>query len=95
MTRVGRRIKFMFDLISSDIFITEVPSESYNLNHPVLFVAFTEDVIAIPAFGDGTHTQYVKGPYTRRELAGDHWAVATKADEVNMMLLEWTEGLVE
>lgn len=71
----------------------DVPSTSYNLTQPLLFVAFKKDYIALPIFGDTTHGQYAKGTVTRKEVDGDHWAVVSHAHELNEMLLEWMKGL--
>ncbi|KAJ7183399.1 hypothetical protein C8R46DRAFT_1066900 [Mycena filopes] len=70
-----------------------VPSTAYELNKPVLFVAFNKDVIGLPVFGDTTHSRYVKGPLTRKEVEGDHWAVMSHAVELNEILVKWIEGL--
>ncbi|KAJ7152851.1 hypothetical protein C8R46DRAFT_1120557 [Mycena filopes] len=44
-------------------------------------------------FGDTTHSRYVKGPLTRKEVDGDHWAVMSHAVELNETLVKWIEGL--
>ncbi|KAJ7144784.1 hypothetical protein C8R43DRAFT_1014012 [Mycena crocata] len=66
----------------------KVSPAAYNLNLPILFVAFNADYIGLPMFGDGTHAQYVKGTLTRKEVPGDHWAVMSHALELNEILLE-------
>ncbi|KAF8990696.1 alpha/beta-hydrolase [Hymenopellis radicata] len=70
-----------------------VPRANVNLTKPTLYVPFTKDDVALPLFGDGTHSQYVKGTYTRKELDGDHWAVMSQAQELNEILVEWINGL--
>ncbi|KAJ7575688.1 hypothetical protein C8J56DRAFT_900660 [Mycena floridula] len=71
----------------------QIPSTAYNLNKPVLFVAFTKDDIGLPLFGDATLGQYAKGPMTRAEVAGDHWAVVSHAPEINDILVRWIKAL--
>ncbi|KAJ6614936.1 alpha/beta-hydrolase [Mycena sp. CBHHK59/15] len=71
----------------------QIPVTSHAIRQPCLFVAFTRDVIGLPLFGDGTHTKYVTGAYTRKEVAGGHWGVESHADELNQILLEWLGGL--
>ncbi|KAJ7621601.1 alpha/beta-hydrolase [Mycena polygramma] len=72
----------------------KISPELYNINQPVLFVAFSKDVIGLARFGDETHPKFVKGPYTRKEIDGDHWApVTSHSSELNKILLEWVEGL--
>ncbi|KAJ7575699.1 hypothetical protein C8J56DRAFT_1062928 [Mycena floridula] len=66
---------------------------AYNLNKPVLFVAFTKDDIGLPLFGDATLGQYAQGPMTRAEVAGDHWAVVSHAPEINDILVRWIKAL--
>ncbi|KAJ7982832.1 alpha/beta-hydrolase [Mycena polygramma] len=70
-----------------------VSSEFFNINQPILFVAFNKDPIALPRFGDETHSEFVKGPYTRKDIDGDHWAVMSHPSELNNILLEWVKDL--
>ncbi|KAJ7722821.1 alpha/beta-hydrolase [Mycena metata] len=60
---------------------------------PLLFIAFTKDNVALPVFGDSAHKKYAKGPVTRKEINGDHWAVESHTSEINDILLQWVEGL--
>ncbi|KAJ7660227.1 hypothetical protein DFH06DRAFT_1401625 [Mycena polygramma] len=64
-----------------------------DIAQPLLYVAFTADIVGVPAIGDTNHAKYAKGTVTRREVAADHWGVSSHADEINAMLLEWLEGL--
>ncbi|KAJ7177611.1 alpha/beta-hydrolase [Mycena filopes] len=60
---------------------------------PLLFIAFTKDNVALPAFGDRSHNTYAKGPVTRKEVDGDHWAVESHPAEISNILLQWVEAL--
>ncbi|KAF8210825.1 alpha/beta-hydrolase [Mycena galopus ATCC 62051] len=74
----------------------KVPKRLYNLNKPVLFVAFNKDPIGLPIFGKATHAEYVVEPdknLTNKEVNGDHWAVMSHATELNKILLKWMEDL--
>ncbi|KAJ7243077.1 alpha/beta-hydrolase [Mycena rebaudengoi] len=64
----------------------KIPSTAYNINQPLLFIAFNHD-------SHTTHAQYAKGKVTRKEVDGDHWAVLSHVHEINDILLEWIEGL--
>jgi hypothetical protein len=72
-----------------------VPETSYDLQKPILFVAFNKDPIGLPMFGKATHAQYVKPDknVTNEEVDSDHWAVMSHAPELNKILLGWMEGL--
>ncbi|KAJ7673692.1 alpha/beta-hydrolase, partial [Mycena polygramma] len=63
------------------------------IKQPLLFVAFKDDPLGVPARVDANHAKYAKGPVTRREIEGDHWALQSHATELNTILLEWLEGL--
>ncbi|KAJ7250806.1 alpha/beta-hydrolase [Mycena rebaudengoi] len=71
----------------------KIPSTAYNINQPLLFIAFNHDPVGLPMFGDTTHAQYAKGKVTRKAVDGGHWAVLSHAHEINDILLEWIEGL--
>ena len=71
----------------------EVLPAAWDFAQPLLFVAFTEDLVALPIFGDTTHSKYAKGPVTRNEINGDHWGAMSHAAELNEMLLQWMNGL--
>ncbi|KAJ7434780.1 alpha/beta-hydrolase [Mycena galericulata] len=72
----------------------QIPPEAAEVKQPLLYVAFTGDILALPRIADAVHAQYVTGPVTRREVAGDHWAAeAHSAGELNVILLEWVRGL--
>ncbi|KAJ7982831.1 alpha/beta-hydrolase [Mycena polygramma] len=66
---------------------------SYNVNQPVLYVAFNKDAISLPRFADDNHARFVKGPFTRKEIDGDHWAIMSHSSEINKLLLGWVEDL--
>ncbi|KAJ7087043.1 alpha/beta-hydrolase [Mycena crocata] len=70
-----------------------IPVAAYDIAQPLLFVGFKADVIGLPVFGDMSHGKYAKGAVTRKEVAGDHWAVESHAAEVNEMLLQWIDAL--
>ncbi|KAF7302361.1 Esterase/Lipase [Mycena chlorophos] len=74
---------------------SKIPESAYVLNKPVLFIAFNKDPIGLPMFGMATHAAFVKpeSNLTNKAVEGDHWAVMSHADELNKLLLEWTEGL--
>ncbi|KAJ7663048.1 alpha/beta-hydrolase [Mycena rosella] len=73
----------------------KISPEARILHKPILFVAFKEDPIGLPIFGDMTHNnkELVKGTVTRKEVDGDHWAVVSHAAELNGMLQQWIQGL--
>ncbi|KAJ6562347.1 alpha/beta-hydrolase [Mycena capillaripes] len=60
---------------------------------PLIFVAFTNDHVSRPIFGDSSHKKYARGKVTRKEIAADHWGVMSHADELNEILLQWIETL--
>lgn len=70
-----------------------VPSETIELKKPVLFVGFKDDPIGRPDFADAVHAATVKGPLTRKEVDGDHWAVMSHVEILDDMLLDWVNGL--
>ncbi|KAJ7321028.1 alpha/beta-hydrolase [Mycena albidolilacea] len=71
----------------------QISPEATQVKQPLLFVAFTGDILALPIIGDSIHAQYVKGPVTRKEIGGDHWGAESHAEELNGILLEWIQGL--
>jgi hypothetical protein len=73
--------------------IPEISPEATQVKQPLLFVAFTGDILALPIIADSIHAQYVKGPVTRKEVGGDHWGAESHAEELNGILLEWIQGL--
>ncbi|KAJ7179748.1 alpha/beta-hydrolase [Mycena filopes] len=64
-----------------------------DVSQPLLFIAFAADPVAMPVFGDSAHKLSAKGPVTRKEVGGDHWAIESHGDEINEILLQWVEGL--
>ncbi|KAJ7087044.1 alpha/beta-hydrolase [Mycena crocata] len=70
-----------------------VPSTAYDIAQSLFFVAFTAEFPGLPSLGDMSHGKHAKGPVTRKEVAGDHWAVESHAGELNQWLLEWIEAL--
>ncbi|KAJ7179723.1 Alpha/Beta hydrolase protein [Mycena filopes] len=66
---------------------------SSDVSQPLLFIAFAADPVAMPVFGDSAHKLSAKGPVTRKEVGGDHWAIASHGEEINEILLQWVEGL--
>jgi hypothetical protein len=71
----------------------ELPAAARDVAQPFLYVAFTKDYVALPAFFDGNTKKYAKGPVTRKEIDGDHWGVMSHAAELNAILAEWIGGL--
>ncbi|KAK7028516.1 epoxide hydrolase [Favolaschia claudopus] len=71
----------------------KLPASARDIHHPVLYIAFTKDFVALPIVMDKTHEKYIKGPLTRKEVAGDHWALMSHPKEVNEISKEWLEGL--
>ena len=63
------------------------------MTHPMFFGAALEDCLAVPALLDRAHQQVVKGPFTRKEFAGDHWLILSHAKEVNEELEVWLNKL--
>ncbi|KAJ7021645.1 alpha/beta-hydrolase [Mycena alexandri] len=70
-----------------------ISSTAREVVQPLLFIPFTEDLIAPPVFGDTAMDRFAKGPVTREEVGGDHWAVQSHALEVNDTILRWIQGL--
>jgi len=71
----------------------QISPEAVEVKQPVLFVAFTGDILVLPIMVDTIHAQYAKGAVTRKEIGGDHWGVESHAEELNDILLEWIHGL--
>ncbi|KAK7031680.1 Esterase/Lipase [Favolaschia claudopus] len=64
------------------------------IHQPLLFVAFPDDLLAVPSMGDAVHAKYAKGPVTRKELIGAaHCGAESHPDELNDILLEWLRSL--
>ncbi|KAF7363000.1 hypothetical protein MVEN_00651700 [Mycena venus] len=72
----------------------QISPEATQVKQRLLFVAFTDDILALPVIGNSTHAQYAKGPVTRKEIGRDHWGAESHAEELNAILLEWIQGLV-
>ncbi|KAJ7310694.1 alpha/beta-hydrolase [Mycena albidolilacea] len=71
----------------------KLPAAARDIAQPFLYVAFNKDIVALPAFADGSTKKYAKGPVTRKEVDGDHWGVMSHAVELNAILVEWIGGL--
>ncbi|KAK7046606.1 epoxide hydrolase [Favolaschia claudopus] len=71
----------------------KLPASARVISMPILYIAFTKDFVASPAFADGAHQKYVKGPLTRKEIPADHWGMMSHPTEINNLLLEWLETL--
>ncbi|KAK7019099.1 epoxide hydrolase [Favolaschia claudopus] len=71
----------------------QLPPSARDISMPVLYIAFNKDYVALPAFADVGHQKYIKGPFTRKELAVDHWGLLSHPAEVNDILLGWLESL--
>ncbi|KAJ7722814.1 alpha/beta-hydrolase, partial [Mycena metata] len=70
-----------------------ISTTAKEVTQPLLYIPFTEDLIAPPVLGDTSMDRFAKGPATREEVEGDHWAVQSHASEVNDILLRWIQGL--
>ncbi|KAJ7310693.1 alpha/beta-hydrolase [Mycena albidolilacea] len=71
----------------------KLPPAARDVTQPFLYVAFTKDIVALPAFSDANTSKYVKGPVTKKEVAADHWGVSSHAAELNEILVNWIGGL--
>ncbi|KAJ7642024.1 alpha/beta-hydrolase [Roridomyces roridus] len=79
------------DLIADDD--AQISDSAAQVHQPLLYVAFTGDILALPMIADAYHSRYAKGTVTRKEIPAGHWGPESHAEELNVILFEWIGGL--